>query len=69
MYQIISKQGPYDYDNYDDGDVMDDLQEEEKINKMKKTHFTDLKPDDLQEDEKIKGIWIVWISYINLNNF
>lgn len=26
---------------------MDDLQEEKKMYKMQKTHFTDLKPDDL----------------------
>lgn len=26
---------------------MDDFQEEEKFDKMRKTHFTDLKPDDL----------------------
>lgn len=45
------KQGPYDYDNYEDDDdeVMDELQEEEKITKMKQTHFTDLKPDDINE--------------------
>ncbi|XP_037029752.1 uncharacterized protein LOC119069728 isoform X2 [Bradysia coprophila] len=42
--------GPYDDGDYDDGDVMDDLQEgEEKAHKMKKTHFTDLKPDDRNE--------------------
>lgn len=31
---------------------MDDLQEEEKFYKMKKTHFTDLKPDDLNHKAK-----------------
>lgn len=35
---------------------MDDLQEEEKFYKMKKTHFTDLKPDDLNEIPLAKNV-------------
>lgn len=35
---------------------MDDLQEEEKFYKMKKTHFTDLKPDDLNEIPIAKNV-------------
>ncbi|KAJ6637567.1 Protogenin A [Pseudolycoriella hygida] len=41
--------GPYDYDHFDDGEIMDDLEEGEKVYKMKQTHFTDLKPDDFNE--------------------
>lgn len=52
----VKQKGPYDYDNYDDGDVMDDLQEEKKFYKMQKTHFTDLKPDDLNEIAIAKNV-------------
>lgn len=35
---------------------MDDVQEEEKFSKMKKTHFADLKPDDLNEIAIAKNV-------------